>query len=135
MIEIVNAGPLIASTTFWDTGYAAAGKMYLSVNAGAFRLLLPKQWAGALPEMATARVVRVIRGPAERIGKADAIRIMFDDASDSPYQIDLSLEQCDRLPLARDVGRRLEFTAWTAPRHQAPHEALRRPAMYLDHRV
>jgi len=41
MITIANDGPDIASTNYWATDHARAGIVYLSGNAGAWRLLMP----------------------------------------------------------------------------------------------
>lgn len=41
MIHLVNDGPRLLRTSYWQTEHAARGYLYLSINAGAFRLLVP----------------------------------------------------------------------------------------------
>jgi hypothetical protein len=79
MLEIVNDGPAITSTNYWETDYARAGEVFLSLNAGCFRLLLPEALEREIAEMATAGNVIVSRGPWPDGGKADAIELLFDD--------------------------------------------------------
>lgn len=125
---ITNAGPLIASTNYWGTPLEAQGLAYLSVNARAFRLLVPRSMEFALADMATAKVITVNR---PRNPSRYALEIMFDDLSQSPFCLHLSEGQFDRLVPHEEAGRTdLEFTVWTQPRQDVPHEALRRPARY-----
>ena len=39
--DTTNHGPLILSSTFWGSEYDQTGKLFVSVNAGAIRLLVP----------------------------------------------------------------------------------------------
>ncbi|MDX9788933.1 MAG: hypothetical protein RBT11_19320 [Desulfobacterales bacterium] len=39
LIQISNDGPEILSTNYWETEHAKKGFLYMSINAGAFRLL------------------------------------------------------------------------------------------------
>lgn len=127
-LAIHSDGPLIVATNFWETEFEQKSLVYLSLNARAFRLLLPRQWEEVLSEMATGKIVRVRR--AKSPGKY-ALELMFDDSTENPYCLHLSDGQIDRLPAKEDDGRTdLEFTAWTQPRRGVPHEALRRPAIY-----
>ena len=47
MLKIENNGPEIISPNYWDSDYAKKGYVYLSVNAGAFRLRGP---CGKVPD-------------------------------------------------------------------------------------
>lgn len=109
-----------------------AGTMFLSLNAGAFRLLLPTGWEEAVQEMQTGREIVVSRGPwAKDPGHGlDAIELLFEDGTADPYAIHLQASQCDRLPLPEDVAQEWVFSAWTAPRRGKPHRALDRPCWY-----
>jgi hypothetical protein len=42
LITITNNGPEIEKTNYFDTNCAKEGKLYLSWNAGAARLLIPE---------------------------------------------------------------------------------------------
>jgi hypothetical protein len=78
MFEIHNDGPAIVSSNYWDTEFAKAGAVFLSVNAGAFRLLLPDSQIGALADMRTAGAVIVSRGPWPDRQCDDAIEVLFE---------------------------------------------------------
>jgi hypothetical protein len=116
-ISIVNDAADIVSTDYWETENAARGAYYLSINAGTFRLLVPPALVGEIEEWRTAREVIVSRGPWPEKGRADAIEILFEDRSDSPYVVHIGTEQVDRLPTDADQDRpgrppRWTFTAW-----------------------
>ncbi len=127
MIEIRNDGDLIAATNYWQTPYAAKGMAYLSINAGAFRLLLPPAMESSLKEMAGARSVIVSRGPWSEAGQAEAVEVLFEDDGPSPFVMLLGKGQCDRFPPEKDSGREdLECTVWT----EEAKMRLRFPARY-----
>jgi hypothetical protein len=130
VLRIDNHGPLIVATNYWDTDHAVAGKLYLSCNGGAFRLLVPPAEESLLAEIRTATAVIVSRGPWPEGGQADAIELLFEDGSQSPYAIHLSVLAVDRLPADIDQGQPWLFTAWTSPRRGRPHKAYERPAWY-----
>lgn len=113
MLKIINAGPELASTNYWDSEYADAGLFYLSWNAGAGRLLVPDSRLAELQEMQTAQVVIVSRGPWPERKKAEGIELLFEDNSDSPYCLHLSIEQTDRLLPDLNQGGGFEIVAWT----------------------
>lgn len=114
MLMIENSGPEICSTNYWDTEYARGGVLYVSVNAGAFRLLLPPALEPALMDMRTAREVIISRGPWPG-KKPDAFELLFEDGSDAPYTLQFGAEQIDRAPAKIDEGRDgLLCTVWTA---------------------
>lgn len=128
ILQISNAGPLITASNFWELPIEKNGGCYLSLNARAFRLLLPRSLESEIPDMATGKiaVVSVPRNPCQY-----AMEIMLDDGTDSPWFIDLSANQIDHFPAREDNGRDdLEFTVWTQPRRGERHLALRRPAAY-----
>lgn len=130
VLQIENHGPLLIASNFWGTEMERAGKFYLSINGGAFRLLVPRSQEPAVTEMATAREVIVSRGPWPAEGRDEGIELLFEDGTDAPFCLHLSIESLDRLPLAEDAGREWVFTAWTAPRRGRPHKALERPCWY-----
>ncbi|BBO86741.1 hypothetical protein DSCO28_73070 (plasmid) [Desulfosarcina ovata subsp. sediminis] len=113
MITIENDGQKIIKTSYWSTEHAARGYIYLSINAGAFRLLLPEVQIHLLIEMTTAKEVIVSRGPWPDENKSDGIEILFEDSTDSPFCLHLMVDQCDRLPGNKDVGKQWLFAVWT----------------------
>lgn len=104
MIFIVNDGPRIVRTTYWQTEHARRGLLYVSVNARAFRLLVPDAARVVVHEMQAARAnyAIVTRGPWRG---QDALEILLEDGSDSPYAVHVLAAQCDRLPAPQDAGR------------------------------
>ena len=130
MIQITNHGPLITATNYWGSELARAGKLFVSVNAGAIRVLLPPQLYGALADMRAAPECVLSRGPwldAEAPDNlfAEGIEIMWDDGSDSPYALHLAPASFDLLPAEPDAGREWLLTVWTA-KDGKPHKSLER---------
>lgn len=104
MITIANDGPDIASTNYWDTEHGHAGLVYMSGNAGAWRLLVPPGAAWMLPEMRTATRAYIERS----VRDSRCWDIVFDDGSDSPFSISIDKRQLDRA-LAAGTG---PLTVW-----------------------
>lgn len=114
MLTIQNNGPEIVSTNYWQTEHAACGYVYLSINAGAFRILIPPSQEGAIAEMLTAREAIISRGPWADQGGREAMEILFEDFTDTPYSLCILAEQCDRLPADSDRNRtNLRLSIWT----------------------
>jgi hypothetical protein len=126
MLEIHNDGPAIVASNYWETEFARAGAVFLSVNAGAFRLLLPDAQKSGLADMRTASEVFISRGPWPDRGRSDAIELFFDDGSDNPFCLHFGTEQIDRMPLDSDVGRECVCSVWT----RGPKLELSLPALY-----
>jgi hypothetical protein len=117
-IGIDNNGPEIVSTNYWDTNYARKGYVFLSINAGTCRLLVPEAMLAAIPEWRAAREVIVSKGPWPDQGKAEALELLFEDDSDSPYALHIGTNQVDRIPLPADQDHadqpaRWRFSTWT----------------------
>lgn len=130
LISIHNDGPDIVSTDYWGTPQAAEGYFYLSINAGAFRLLVPDSRAGEIREWASAREVIVSRGPWPQAGRADALELLFEDGSEAPYSIHMGAEQIDRMPLATDADRAGDLPRWTFSAWAPAGRALALPCRY-----
>lgn len=127
MLTIRNAGQRILSTDYWDSEHAQRGLMYLSWNAGAARLLLPDAIKGELREMRGARYVIISRGAWHEQGGRDALELLFEDGSDSPYVVHLVAEQTDRLLPEDNQGGGFSVTVWTRG-----GEKLRLPGKYRE---
>ncbi|NMG30581.1 hypothetical protein [Aromatoleum evansii] len=110
---IVNDGPAVSGTDYFDSPPAKAGYLYLSWNVGAARLLLPDNRHGWLNEMATASEVIISRGPWSAARGRDALELMFEDGSDAPFAIRLTMEQTDRLPTEMVIADGLDFHVLT----------------------
>lgn len=116
-IIVVNENRFIRSTNYWESELARQGVMYVAVNAGAFRLLLPDQSVTDLHEMRTGTSVVVSRGTwytDHNAPQKDAFELLFEDGTDTPFSIHLTSEVVDRIPPEEDEGREdLIFLAYT----------------------
>lgn len=130
MLRVENHGPLILATNFWDLPEAKLGKVLVSLNAGAFRILLPASAEPTLDDMRTAKECIVSRGPWPAQGLPDAMEILFDDGTDGPFALHLSPQSFDRLPIDDDAAKEWILSVWTRPRRGRPHKALERPCWY-----
>jgi hypothetical protein len=126
MIQITNHGPLIVSTNYWQSEYASARKIFCSVNAGAIRVLLPPTLYGMLAEMRTGKYCVLSRGPWWQAMTREAVEIMWEDGSDSPFALHLNAESFDMLPAEPEPGRDWVCSVWTN-KDGRPHRSLERP--------
>jgi len=124
-LHVLNHGPLILRTDYWDTDLARAGKIFCSINAGAIRVLLPPAHYSSLTDMRVADYCVLSRGPWPEEHRAEAIEIMWDDGSDSPFALHLTPESFDLLPAEPEASREWVVSVWTAKDGQ-PHKALER---------
>jgi hypothetical protein len=117
-IVIANDGPVITSTNYWDSPFAARGFCFLSINAGCVRLLVPKVHHDLVSEMLSAQQIVLT------LDERQSAHILFDDHTDTPFLISLDVGQRDRTwrpqdegkegPFAiyRAVGDRIDVTCW-----------------------
>jgi len=66
MIHIANDGQAVVSTSYWSTPHADAGYLYVSINAGAIRVLVPAATAYLLDELPPAGCADMQHHPAGR---------------------------------------------------------------------
>lgn len=87
LLKIGNDGPRIASTNYWDTDLALAGKILVSVNAGHARLLLPESMESELSDMVrgATRIEVAALDRAEWRADRFCIDWTFVDGTDQPY--------------------------------------------------
>jgi hypothetical protein len=122
----INTGQLIVQnhkseieyTNYWDSSYARKGILYITLNAGTCRMLVPDNKIGIIKEFETAREAIVSRGPSSKFGRSDMLEILFEDDTDTPYMLHTGTEQWDRVPTADDQHRvgelpRWNFSVWT----------------------
>lgn len=121
MLIIENNGPQIRRTNYWDLPPAIHGRMYLSWNAGAARLLVPDNQVGTLVDMETAFEVVISRGPWPARDQADALELLFDDRTAAPFALHLSMGQTDRILPDAEQGGGFVVTAWTRDGHRPYH--------------
>ena len=126
MLNIQNNGPDIVFSNFWDLEPAKKGYFFLSVNAGCARLLIPDGRIAEIEEMKTGKIVIISRGPWSQAGKKEAVELLFEDYSETPYSMNLGAKQIDRLIPSSDNGRDLLFAAYT----RGSIKAMERPAKF-----
>jgi hypothetical protein len=113
-IEIKNNGQEIVGTNYWRLPEEDAGKFYVSINADAFRLLVPTSYEEKfLPEVTKANKAIISRGPWPEQDREDGIEILFENETASPFFMHLSVDCFDRLPTKSDSGRTFVLSIWT----------------------
>lgn len=113
LIHIANKGQLIAETNYFDCEVAQRGFFFLSWNAGAGRLLVPDSQKPALRQMRSAKYVVISSGPLVEHGGIPALQLMFEDHSDSPFCITITIAQTDRMLPSTDEGGGFYVSVWT----------------------
>ena len=126
MIATENDGPLILSSTYWGSEYDQAGKPYCSVNAGCLRVLVPQSDRTLIDEARKCQFVTLSRGPWPAAGAAEAVEILFEDDSDSPYAVHLTSASFDSLPARPLQGQEWTITLWELLQGKPHRVALRR---------
>lgn len=103
---IKNKGKEIIETNYFTSPVAMAGKFIISLNAGAFRLLIPPVHANEFRKetMETTRI------QIEQLG--EVAFITFDDGSDAPYMIQMTMNSFVTRPAANDSGKDFMFSGW-----------------------
>lgn len=129
VLHIENDGSEIRATNYFASEYARRGALYLSINAGAFRLLVPPAHESAVAEFRTAQEVIVSRGAWPAEGRQDALEILFDDHTDNPFSLHFGPEQINHFPAAADALGEWVFSAWVHGQ-TGPACAFRAPCYY-----
>lgn len=91
-----NHGPLIVSSTYWGSAIEELGKLWISTNAGAIRVLVPRSMRRVIEDMRSAKYVICSRGPGPQGRKDDAMELLFEDGTDSPFSLHVGPESVDR---------------------------------------
>lgn len=107
-----NETELVASN-YWETEYAINGLFYLSINAGAFRLMVPKSCEHLISEFKTGEYCIISKGPSIMPGHPFMIELLFEDHTDAPYHLILGPRHIDRNPLSSDAGKKYKMSIWT----------------------
>jgi hypothetical protein len=105
-IGIANKGQDIGDTNYWGTEQALAGLCYVSMNAGAIRLLVPKPIEGYVEEMKTGKRVSIEKGYQD----PRCVDIVFEDGTHSPFFVAIARQQMDCILAPR---KRVPFSVWT----------------------
>jgi hypothetical protein len=136
-LMIQSAGQKLQDTNYFESEWAQLGAIFVSINAGAIRLLIPPALTRVIDEMSSAREVVFTRGAVsdqKKFGRGRrlALEIMFEDGSKAPLMMVIGVDQVDRFPAAglppRDDLRCLVYT-------RGPALALDLPARYRERRT
>ena len=101
----------LLASNYWDSEIEARQLFYLSPNAGAIRLLVPRNSEAKLRSMTqNCDYVIVTRG---RWNGAEAVEILFEDHSDNPFVIHLTVDSCQMLPGDPGLDRQWTFAIWS----------------------
>ncbi len=92
-IVFQNDKQLITSTNYFETEHAKSGLCFLSVNAGAIRLLLPASLEKHLVDMKDTSVEI-----EKNIERTDSLVVWFDDRTDAPFRLQIDYQMCDHVP-------------------------------------
>lgn len=125
VIRTENHGPLIVASTYWDSEQAKSGKVYVSVNAGAIRVMVPACARQVIEECRSSQYAILSRGPWPEQGLQEAAEILWEDKSDSPYSMHLSVQSFDALPAEPPAGQEWVISLWDLKKGR-PHKALER---------
>lgn len=125
IIQVTNHGGLILRSNYWESPISKRGLFFCSVNAGAIRVLVPPQYNSVLGDMRAAKACVLSRGPWPDQHLADAVEIMWDDGSDSPFALHLTPESFDMLPAEPEPGREWVCDVYVQ-KDGIPHRSLTR---------
>lgn len=110
-IQIENQGQDIISSNYWGSDIEKQRLLFLSPNAGAIRLLVPRNYEAELQDMTKdCDYVIVTRG---KWNGAEAVEILFENHSHTPYSITLTADSCLMLPGNPGSDRQWGFAIWT----------------------
>jgi hypothetical protein len=129
MVVIENHGALILSTDYWQTDAAKAGKVYCSCNAGTVRILLPNSQRRMVDDMRSAKYVILSRGPWKAMQRDEAVELLFEDETQEPFSMHLSVESFDMLPAKPMDGQEWVVSVWML-KEGKPKKTLERPCKW-----
>ena len=129
--EFINNQQDIVSTNYWQSSHAGQGYAYLSLNAGAVRLLIPDMLEDQIPDMTNnVELVIITEG---KLKSKDAVELLFEDHTDNPYVLHMQTAQMDRSFSSADRNKSFPLTIWTKGGKQAKLTAKYRQAKRLPY--
>jgi hypothetical protein len=114
VLTFVNDGPLLVASDYWQSEIAAAGKLYVSINADCFRLLVPQSQHTVISDMRPkAKHIVVSLLPRDKwVYREYCLEWMVEDGSDTPWACHLSPGAVNRAPNHEDVGKKWLGSVW-----------------------
>jgi hypothetical protein len=122
----MNDGPLIVSSTYWGSEYDRAGKVFVSVNDGTIRVLVPTSMHQLALECRGAAYAILSRGSWQEKHLTDAVEILWEDFTNSPYAVHLAPTSFDSLPAEPPAGCEWRLAVWEMVEGK-PHLACEHP--------
>ena len=107
MVQIQNDGQRIVATNYFDSERAQCGLPFVSVHAGAVRVLVPNGKGALLEELPRIKWAEVAR-------EGGRLVLWFDDGSSAPLRIEVGPEQFDWPPESRCLSGRCRVSVWLA---------------------
>lgn len=113
-IVVENDGPRIVSSTYWGSSWERSGYLYVTLNDGTVRMLMPRGSEAIVKDLARGcRYAILSRGPWPDRDVPEAVEILFEDGSDTPFSFHLTPESFDVLPKEPPAGREWRLSVWT----------------------
>lgn len=110
---IKNKGKEILDTNYFDSELNINDKFYVSINAGAFRLLVPDKHVNEIKrELELAKEITITRKMFHKGNGIQGFEILIDDNSDYPFYLQLSENAFDRKPSSFNENKSFVFSAW-----------------------
>lgn len=94
MLQITSDGGDILYTNYFDSLQARAGLIFVSWNAYTARVLVPDAHLWMISELHSVAECIISRG---KMDGNDALELMFEDSTDSPFAIFMGMHQTDRI--------------------------------------
>lgn len=108
-----GADIVMSQTTFWESLFAHMGGSFLTWNDGVARLLIPNSWSHFVDHMCAADFVVISRGPYPHENWTDCFEILFDDGTETPAHMFISVRATHMMPCEADMPREFPLTVWT----------------------
>lgn len=112
VLSIINDGPRVLETNYFDMRQAQQGFLFASWNAGTLRLLVPDNQVHGVAEMRSAKSVVVTKGHHSVYGR-ELFEILFDDDTIVPFMVLLDPNNSDREVGQESHGKPLDVYVYT----------------------
>ena len=132
ILTFENDGPLLVASDYWQSETAAAGKLYVSINAGCFSACSSLRASTRSFPICAEKPNTSSSQCCQRdkwVDREYCLEWMVEDGSDTPWACHLSPGAVDRAPNHEDVGKEWRGSVWDFAKGR-PHKCLERPAYY-----
>ena len=112
-IMVENNHAELVGTNYWETEMPKHGYFFLSINAGAFRLLVPENQEHVIEEFKTGEYCIISKGPSPSPIHPFMMELVFEDHTVTPYQLTICAGQVERNLPGTDAGKKFKLSVWT----------------------